>query len=302
MYGEREAAAKPPPPVPPPRQDTASFRPQRSGGRNLIINTFYIVSLNKVKIRLLSCATATSQRGGNSLTFVTLYIHYKTDNMSNRKKIEKAIVKEISTKVSQLNFKLVDKELNGFEVVQDNLKWGFSFYLTNQSIYSLFCQATVTYIDLSQIINSLLLDTEWHDAFSSGVGITDNDLKITQESESLQISDLEEVDCLSNLFFARILKIKELFWIPQSDPTSQMESFKKPLVVHWVNGSFIQNVLLWISIGIKESNIEKIVYGLNRGYNHISEVERLYGKNYQLGQNKQLLDILSIKLAEKGYR
>jgi hypothetical protein len=75
-----------------------------------------------------------------------------------------------------------------------------------------------------------------------------------------------------------------------------MESFKQPLVVHWVNGDFIQNVFLWISTGIKENNKEKIEYGFSRGYNHISEVERLYGKNYHLEQNKQLLNTLSVRL------
>jgi hypothetical protein len=221
--------------------------------------------------------------------------------MSNRKKIEKAIVKEISKKISQLGFKLVDKELNDFELVQDNVRWGLYFYLTNQSSYSLFCKADVMYFDLSQIISSLLVDTEWENTFSNRVGITDNDLRITKEKDLLKISDLEEVNNFSELFFERIKKIKENFWIPQSNPTSQMDSFKKQQVVHWVNGNFIQNVFLWISTGIKENNIEKIEYGLNRGYSHISEVERLYGKNYHLEQDQQLLNTLSINLVEQGY-
>jgi hypothetical protein len=65
-----------------------------------------------------------------------------------------------------------------------------------------------------------------------------------------------------------------------------MESFKKPHVGHWINGSMTQNVLLWVSTGIKENNIEKIEYGFSRGFDWISEVKRINGTNYHLEQEE----------------
>jgi len=218
--------------------------------------------------------------------------------MSNRKKIEKEITKEISTKVSQFGFKLVGtKELIEFEAIHNNVKWELWFYLTNTTIYSLFCKASVTYVELSEIINTILDDAE----LSRDIRIVDNDLKITKENGSLKISCLEEINSFCELFFERIKKIKENFWIPYSDPISQMESFTKPHVGHWINGDMTQNVLLWVSTGIKEDNIKKIEYGFSRGFSWIAEVKRLYGTNYHLEQDEYFLNILNKKLAEKGY-
>ena len=218
--------------------------------------------------------------------------------MSNRKKIEKEIAKEISTKVSQFDFKLVGiKELIEFEAIHDNVKWEFWFYLTNKNIYSLFCKAGVTYVELSEIINTMLNDTE----LSRDISIVEDELRITKEDNSLKISCLEEVNSFCELFFERIKKIKENFWIPCSDPISQMESFKKQHVGHWINGSMTQNVLLWVSTGIKENNIEKIEYGFRRGFNWIDEVKRLYGTNYHLEQDEHFLNALFNKMTGKGY-
>ncbi|MDR1273040.1 MAG: hypothetical protein LBK12_00675, partial [Odoribacteraceae bacterium] len=66
--------------------------------------------------------------------------------MSNRKQIEKEIVKTIYPKISQMGFKLVDKDLNKFAFIQSNVKWELFFYLCNNNIYSLFCKASVRYL------------------------------------------------------------------------------------------------------------------------------------------------------------
>ena len=220
--------------------------------------------------------------------------------VSNRKKIEKEIVKTISPKISQFGFQLTDKELNMFAFVQNSVKWELSFYLYNSSIYSLFCKASVKYIELTHIINDLLINTEFKGYFDYGVGILEDELKIVKEKQSLKISNIEEVNDFSEQFFARIIKIKERFWIPQSDPTSQMESFKKSLH-HWINSDLVQNVALWISTGIKENDLEKIKFGFERGYNEISETIKNYGNNYNLEKMKEIIDLLHLRVKEKGY-
>jgi hypothetical protein len=164
----------------------------------------------------------------------------------------------------------------------------------------LFCKASVKYIELTQIIKDLLINTDFKGYFDSGVGIIEDELKIVKEKQSLKISNIDEVNDFSEHFFARIIKIKERFWIPQSDPISQMESFKKSLH-HWINSDLIQNVALWISTGIKENDLEKIKFGFERGYNEISETIKNCGNNYNLEKMKEMIDMLHLAVKEKGY-
>jgi hypothetical protein len=206
--------------------------------------------------------------------------------MASRKTIEKEIVKTISSKISQFGFKLSDKEINLFDSIQNNIKWELHFHLYNNSVYSLFCKAAVRYIELTQIIHDLLINTEFEGRLNCGVGIVEDELKIVKEKQSLKISNIEEVNDFSELFFERIIKIKEMFWIPQSDPNAQMESFKKTFH-HWINGDFIQNVALWISTGIRDNDINKIKFGIERGY--------------QLGRDQEMIDLLYLRITEKGY-
>ena len=219
---------------------------------------------------------------------------------SNRRKIEKEIVKTISPKISQLGFRLVDKDLNMFVYSQNDVKWELSFYLYNNNIYSLFCKAAVRYIKLTQIINDLLINTEFTGNFDCGVGILEDELKIVKETQSLRISNIGAVSDFSKQFLERIIKIKDRFWIPQSDPTSQMESFKKSFH-HWINSDLVQNVVLCISTGIKENDLEKIKFGFERGYDEIMGTIKNYGNNYNLEKMKEMIDLLHMRVKEKGY-
>jgi hypothetical protein len=220
--------------------------------------------------------------------------------MSNRRNIEKLLSKEILKRLSPWGFRIVDSELNQFEFVKDNIKWGLIFHLWNNNIYSLFCKAEVRYIDLTEIIKTLLIDTEFYDYFNCGIGIINDELRITNEKKSLKIADSDDIDAFSEVFFERIEKIRDLFWIPQSEPINQMESFKKP-VANWVNGDFIQNCAIWISTGIKNNNVETVKYGFERGYEIIFENEKLYGKNYHGENEKLLMDILYKIVKNKGF-
>jgi hypothetical protein len=137
------------------------------------------------------------------------------------------------------------------------------------------------------IINNLLTGTELEGRFDCGVGILEDELKIIKEKQSLKISYMEDVNDFSEQFLERIIKIKEMFWIPQSDPSAQMESFKKTFH-YWINGDFAQNISLWISTGIRDNDVDKIKFGIERGY--------------QLKRNKELIDLLYLQIKERGYR
>lgn len=210
--------------------------------------------------------------------------------MSNRRKIEKCIVDEIRPVISDYGFKLVDKDLNLFEAERENVKWGIRFHLYNNKVYSLFCKVSVVYTDLTKIINDLLVDTELSDYFECGVGLTEDELRVTKSNDTLKIDQIDDVENFSVSFLDRIRMIEKLFWIPESNPISQMESFKKS-VVFWKNSLLSQNIAMWVAEGIKENDVESVKYGLNRGS------EALSPKSHTFEMDKLLIHILKDKLS-----
>lgn len=228
------------------------------------------------------------------MTSESIFFQRNKQVMAERKSIEKEIVKELSSKVSPLGFFLKDKEINLFECKKENVKYDFSFYLTEyRAPYSLFMKASITYLDLTKIINSLLEDTELKDYFQYGVGITKNDYKIIKDTSTMKISSIDETKSFTDKLYERIKKIKENFYLPHSNTQKQIETFQTETSSYWFNGIPSQNIAICVSQGFINKDNEIIKTALQKDPASLSERSQSYEKD------KLLITILKNKLLPK---
>lgn len=215
--------------------------------------------------------------------------------MTNRRKLEKEITEKIRVKVSLLGFNLKDKSLNFFEYIKDSVKWEFWFYLTGSKPYSLFLKVGITYLELNAVINRLLVETNDDINNKLEIGMATNDFKIIKNVPDLKISNIDTLEDFTDYLYCRIKEIEDKFWIPQSTPFEQIESFIEKMPGHWLNPILIQNVMICVATGILNKNSELIRKCLEKGMSSLSEKSQSYE------EDKLLIQTLTQKVNQKGY-